>query len=121
MTIATQTRYAPGGDIYASLQKQYGTDAANRMYQAALTEDPYDDNATLTQIKHGKSLNDSTASLFIENVTTNPLGAPLDSLNNQIGNAVLSVLKNPWVVAALAVFIFYQFGGFTWARKRFAS
>lgn len=117
---ATQQRYQPGGDIYAKLLLQYGRDAANKMAAAAASPDPYDENEVMAEIRNGPRLNDSTASLFFERVTTDPLAAPLESANNHIGNAVLGVLKNPWVLFAIVVFAFYQLGGFNWLRKQLA-
>jgi hypothetical protein len=119
MTPATLQRYAPGGDIYGRIVSTYGPDAANRLYQAAQTGDENGEvNAELTRIKFGKPLNDSTASLFVEQVTTDPLAAPLASANSQIQNAALSFLRSPWVLLLIAAWLFFQFGGAQWAQKK---
>lgn len=108
-------RYAPGGDIYETLAKQYGNAAANRYYAAELTPDPYDENVVLTEIRGGKLAETSTLKIFAKQITTDPLAAPLESANNVIGtlgkSAIFGLFKNPWVllvVAAVGVYVFYS-------------
>lgn len=100
-------RYQPGGDIYASLETQYGTDKANAIAQAALTGDETKINAALTQAKYGNPLNTSTAGIFYDQITTDPLAAPLASLNTALGNTIFSFLKNPWVLVTIAAVVFF--------------
>ena len=114
----TIARYQPGGDIYATLLGQYGTDAANTIAAAAATGDNAAVNQALATVRSGPARNDSTLSLFWDQVTTDPLAAPLDSLNNQLGKAVWNVVKNPWVLLTAGLIVFHLFGGFTWLKKK---
>ena len=117
-------RYQPGGDIYASLLASYGVTVANNVAAAARTGDATRVNAVMPGISSGivaTPLNDSTASIFWDQITTDPLAAPLESANNQIGKAVLNFLKNPWVLAAGVAILFFAFGGAGWIRKKLAK
>lgn len=114
MTPDTLARYAPGGDIYADLQSQYSTDAANQVYAAAQTGDNNGEvAAALAQIRYGAPLDTSTADAFITQVTTNPLGATTSWLNTLFGNTFLSFLKSPWVLLTGGLILFFALGG--WA------
>jgi hypothetical protein len=104
-------RYQAGGDIYASLQTQYGTSAADAVAAAAQTGDETQINAALVNAKYGQPLNTSTASILANQLETDPLAAPLASANNVLGNTLLSFLKNPLVVIAVAGGLFFFFGG----------
>jgi hypothetical protein len=104
-------RYAPGGDIYKTLAEQYGTAAAQKVYQAALSGVDGAIAAALGEVRNGPPLNDSTAAAFLDQVETNPLAAPLSGVNNLLGNSVLSFLKSPYVLAALGIGIFFWLGG----------
>ena len=113
-------RYQIGGDIYAKLAAQYGTSGADRV---ALADASGVQGATATalgEVKWGATGSDSIVANFFNQITTDPLAAPLESANNQIGNAVLGVLKNPWVLLAVAAVVFFQLGGWNWLRKQFA-
>jgi len=111
-------RYQPGGDIYGSLQAQYGTAGADSVAQAALTGDETQVNAALVAVKFGGPLNTSTLSLFGQQLATNPLGAPIESLNNQIGKVIGDLFKNPLVLVALAAGLFFFFGGANLIRSK---
>ena len=52
--------------------------------------------------------------------TTDPLAAPLDSLNNQLGLAAWNVFKNPFVVAAIVLVLFLALGGGDLLRRQIA-
>jgi hypothetical protein len=121
MTPSTIARYQIGGDIYASLQTQYGTPAADAIAAAARTGDETNVNAAMVAAKYGSPLNDSTWNIFADQIITDPLAAPLESANSQIGKAVLNFLKNPWVLAAVAVGLFFFFGGANLIRKQLAK
>ena len=95
------------GDIYASLEAQFGTDKANTIADAALSGDETKINAAIVQAKYGNALNTSTGSLFYNQITTNPLAAPLESANKLLGNTFLSFLKNPWVLGTAALLVFF--------------
>jgi hypothetical protein len=114
-------RYQNGGDIYAQLADQYGIDGADIVAEAALTGDRTKVTSALTQIKYGANLNDSTWSIFGNQLATDPLAAPLASANNVIGNSFMSLLKNPWVVGAVALGLFIALGGFDFLKRQIAK
>lgn len=115
------SRYQPpNGDIYLKLKSAYGKAGADSVAIADASGEPYAINDAITALKYGDKKNDSAVSIFVDQVTTDPLAAPLESANDQIGKAVANVFKNPWVLIALAVFVAYQLGGFTWLRKQLA-
>jgi len=110
MTPETSARYQPpDGNIFKRLESQYGTGAALVIARAAASQDDEAVQEAIAQVRSGPRLDDSTLSNFWTQVTTDPLEAPLTGLNNQIGNAVGSVFKNPWVVLVLAAAAFYYF------------
>lgn len=100
-------RYQPGGDIYAQLEQQYGGNAAIQIASVARTGDSRAITETLARIRNGERLPDSTVALLWTQLTTDPLGAPLDSANRQIsalaGNTAMAFLRNPMVLLVLAV------------------
>jgi hypothetical protein len=97
------TRYAPGGDIYIQLSASYGTSVADRVYRAALSEEPGAIAEALAQARHGNALNESTAAIFLDQIVTDPLAAPLEAANRQIGRAIWNVIKNPFVLAVVVI------------------
>jgi hypothetical protein len=104
------SRYQPGGDIYSKFVSQYGRAGADRIAAADASGVPYAVNDALAEVRNGPRLNDSTASNFWDQITTDPLKAPLDSANDQIGKAVANFFKNPWVLFALALLIWGWLG-----------
>lgn len=117
-------RYAPDGDIYASIADQYGTSAAQRAYAASLVDDGGVTLRNVLSNLHTGSTDPgstSTWSNFWRQITTDPLAAPLDSLDNQLGNAVLNVFKNPFVLLLVAGLVFHWFGGFTWLKRKLSN
>lgn len=135
------TRYYIGGDLWAQVVTQYGAAAGDQIASAAQTGDGSIVNATLSDIRRGTtnanystgtapgvngSINPglgstSAADNFLEQITTNPLGAPLDSANGILSNTLLSFLKNPAVLVAVAVLLFLALGGFSWAQRQIAK
>ena len=99
-------RYAPGGDLYDELARRYGQAGADSVYRASLTGRPMDITEAIATLKAGYAKrDDSTASLFYQQITTDPFAAPLASANKGIGtivsSALLGLLKNPWVLLVL--------------------
>lgn len=116
--ISNAARYQPGGDIYTTLADEYGVNAANRVATAARGTQA-DLNEAIADIRSGPARSGTnTLGNFVTQITTDPLAAPLASANNQIGKAVLNILKNPWVLLTVAVIVFSQLGGFAWVRKK---
>ena len=107
-------RYQPGGDIYAGLVTKYGQSVADAAAHAALSGDETQINAALA----GAPLDTSVLDIFTKQIVTDPLAAPLAGLNNTLGNTVLSFIRNPWVLAAVAVITFGAMGGFGWLGKK---
>lgn len=97
------SRYAPGGDIYQTLATSYGNAAAQKVYNAALTGDRGAITEALATVRNGPPLTDSTAEIFLQQITTDPLAAPIESLNNQVGNVFKNLLLNPFALVALGV------------------
>lgn len=93
-------RYSPGGDIYQSLSASYGKAGADRVFETYKAGGEV--SKVIGQLKHGEDLNDSTASVFTKQVTSDPLGAPFAAANRQLAKVGLNFLKNPLV--ALVIF-----------------
>jgi hypothetical protein len=100
-------RYQNGGDIYAAIAAKYGAGTADAAASAALTGDETQINKVLA----GPLLNTSTASIFLNQIETDPLGAPLASLENLTKNSLLDFLKSPSVLLVLAGIAFFMLGG----------
>jgi len=119
------TRYAPGGDIYQTLKAQYGQGAAERVYRAASGASGETVAEALGVIRGGEMQDDSTWSIFFDQITTDPLAAPIESLNNQVGNVFKNLLVNPFALLALVVvgiFVadhFFKFGIFRKLLSKF--
>lgn len=97
------SRYAPGGDIYQALAKDYGKSGADKVYAAALTGDRGAITEALASVRNGPKLTDSTSELFLTYITTEPLVAPIESLNNQVAKVAKSLVLNPFSLVALVV------------------
>jgi hypothetical protein len=124
MTPIPISRYSPGGDIYAQIAAESGQAGAQKVYLAALTGDRTslaNARRSLKGLPPIAASTPSTASEFFDQITTDPLAAPLAAANNQLGKAVLNVLKNPWVLLAVGVIIFWQLGGFNWAKRKLGN
>ena len=112
MDQATIDRYQPGGDIYNTILTQYGVDSAHAIANAALTGDRGQvSDALATARNDGPALDDSTANIFLDQIETNPLGAPIEAANAGLKNTLISLIKNPLVIGAIAVGAFFALGG----------
>lgn len=118
MTPETQDRYYGGGDIYAQFEAQYGFDAANAIADAAATGDPAQVNAALVKVKFGNNLPTDTFNMFLHQITTDPLAAPIGALDGQLQKVVMNLIKNPLVLVALAAGVFFMFGGADLIRRK---
>lgn len=120
-------RYQSGGDIYNSLVQLHSESVANEAALAAYNDDEESLLAILARvgrpdISPGTSVrDDSTLSIFGGQIVNDPLSAPLDGLNSQLGKAVWNVLKNPWVLLLIVGLVFYAIGGFGWVKRFIAS
>ena len=117
--IANASRYQPGGDLYAEINTKFGNQAANAAAAAARVDDQGETlRFTLSNIRGGNytvgaaNPRTSTAGLFFEQITTDPLAAPLEGLDNQLGNVVLNLIKNPLVLALIVGAVWWK-----WFRK----
>jgi hypothetical protein len=115
------SRYQRGGDIYQTLLTQYGQANADAIANAALSGDETQVNAAIVQAQYGQPLNTSTGSILYQQLTTDPLGAPLQSLNTGLTNTMISLLKSPAVLVTLGVAAFLFLGGADWIRRNLAS
>ena len=108
----TIQRYQRGGDLFAAYEARYGFSHAANIAAAARTGDKYSVGQAIEQAKYGKPLDASTLSQLVGQLTTDPLGAPLESANRAIGNTVFSFLKNPWVLLAVGALAAWKLGLF---------
>ncbi|HXE43236.1 MAG TPA: hypothetical protein VN516_09450 [Candidatus Baltobacteraceae bacterium] len=120
MDNATIKRYQPGGDIYAQLVAQFGTASANAIAQAALTGDR---GQVANAIENAKGIAAAPSTGFWGQLGTqlanDPLGAPIDSLNNQLSRVFMDILKNPFVLVGIGLLIFFfVFDGLSILRGR---
>lgn len=118
--------YAPGGASYNNIATTYGIAAAETAYRVSLTASQRSEitdalNQYRSQYSNPNEGTDSYFGNLWTQLTTNPLQAPIESANNQIGNVVVDVLKNPWVLATIALLIFHALGGFDWLKRKLAT
>ena len=92
--------YLPGTPAYNAVLNSQGKAAADAQLQAAIDAE-----------RNQTPLNDSTWSIFGNQLATDPLGAPIESLNGQIGKVLGDLFKNPLVLGAIALGLFFFFGG----------
>ena len=121
MTQDLIARYQQGGDIYQKLASQYGTSGADKIAQAALSGDESQINVALTDVKYGAPLPTSTAGIFAEQLATDPLGAPLASVEKATSNTLLDFLKSPAVLSVIGAAAFFALGGADYLRRKLAS
>lgn len=120
--IALVQRYQPGGDIYAKLETEFGRNGAVLVAQAARNgTDPVDITNAIVRVKFGERLDDSTTRLFLEQIATNPLAAPLEGANKLLGKTFLSFLKSPWVLLTIGIALFVMFGGLDLVKRKVAT
>lgn len=102
--------YAPGTPFHNGYSARFGKPAADYIYAGVLQGRHVND--LIGDVQYGRGWNETTPAWreFVRQITTDPLAAPLESANNVIGNSVLSFLKNPWVVVAVAVFVWGWLG-----------
>ena len=127
----TAARYEQGGDLYPKLVTQYGQAAADQIAAAAAGGDATDLANALENARNVTPEKDtSTLSIFTDQITTDPLSAPVDyatgviqkslnALNKGIGSSFLSLLMNPWVIFGSALALFLYFGGLGWIKRKF--
>lgn len=113
MTLSDSTiqRYQPGGDIYVTLVGEYGASSADAIAQAALSGDSILVANAINMAKNGAPLDTSTLGIFADQIATDPLGAPLASLNNQFANSFSDLLKNPFVLLFTALVLLFLLRG----------
>lgn len=124
---STKSLYAPGGASYNGIRNAYGQAAADEAYRLSLT---VADRSQITEAMNKyraqySNPNEGTESFWGNlwtQLTTDPLAAPLESANNQLGKAVWNVVKNPWVLLVVALLVWWKLGfpGAPALRKKFA-
>jgi hypothetical protein len=109
-------RYAPGGDIYEAVKAEHGAIAADRVWRAHQSGEPGAVAEVLAELRYGAERPTSTAGILLNQLVTDPLGAPLDAANrglgNIIGNTLAGIFRNPWVLGAIAL------GVWLWWKRR---
>lgn len=108
-------RYQHGGDLYSEVEARYGSAAARRVAAAAATGDLTQLNLALSNARQGRTdgpLNESTLGLFAQQISTDPLAAPLQGLNRTLGRSFLALLQSPWVLLSLALIVAWKLGVF---------
>lgn len=121
MTQDLINRYQPGGDIYQAIASKISQSAADQVAAAANTGDRTQVTAALNTVTFGAPLDTSTASILFNQLTTDPLGAPLASANTILGNTFFSFLKSPAVLLALGLVAFFLLGGADFLRRKLAK
>ena len=115
MSDALIQRYQVGGDIYKKIVAQHGLNVANAAAAAALTGDETEVNAALSDAEFGGPLNDSTASIFTDEIISHPFDAPAEAasgwVQNQIKDVLGNVVKKP---LTLALLLAIAAGAFLW-------
>lgn len=120
--MSTAERYAPGGDIFDSIAANYGRDAAQRVFAAYSSRESGAVATALGEIRNGPATGSSSALANLANqLATDPLGAPLEAANRTLGNTVLSFLRAPLVLLALALVLFLWLGGAGLLKGRLAK
>jgi hypothetical protein len=117
-------RWQPGGDLYQKTLSQHGAQTANACAAAALNGDRTEITAALAQGEFGDDLNDSTWSIFADQIVNEPFKAPADMgaawVNRQLKDISLSLVKNPLTLAlvvAVGFGVFLYFGGARLIRR----
>lgn len=107
MTQELIQRYQPGGDIYQTLAGQYGEFAANKVATAARTGDKPAITDALATIRNGGALETSTTAIFIDQLITDPLAAPLDALDSGVSKLFESSgVKSLLTIAIVGILAF---------------
>jgi len=112
-------RYQIGGDIYAALLAKYGQGKADAIATAALSGDSPTVTAAVASAQYGAPLDASTAAIFTNQMLTDPLAAPLASLDNLTKNSILDFLKSPAVLLVVGIAAFFALGGSAVIQKQF--
>lgn len=107
-------RYQPGGDIYGSLNSQYGPGAADRVASAAMSGSRADVTNAMAAIRSGPATGStSTAVNFFRQITSDPLQAPIAAALGQGssgpglgGGTTSTVVKGVLGIGALALVLY---------------
>jgi hypothetical protein len=119
MDQTTIQRYQVGGDFYMTLAGQYGPAAANTIAAAAATGDVTKLNDALATARgDGPALPTDTAAIFANQLATDPLAAPLASLETVTSNSIIAFLKSPAVLFVVGLILFISLGGLGWIRNQ---
>jgi hypothetical protein len=120
-------RYQPEGDIYIKLALQYGKDWADKAAAAALANDGEELTRVIADARSAAGITkpeqeaDGTFGNFVDQLATDPLGAPIASAQGILANTLESLYRNPLVLIAVIAALFFAFGGADLIRKKIAS
>lgn len=82
----TIARYnPPNGDLFQSYETLYGNNGALLISQAAQSGDQTLITDAIVRVKYGERLDTSTFNLLWNQLTTDPLAAPLETFGNAVG------------------------------------
>jgi hypothetical protein len=121
--MASLSDYQRGGKVWNYYAAKYGAAGADSIAAAYASGGTAAVSDELTRLKGFKPVGSASATVNLwDQLTTDPLAAPLESANNAIGNTVLSFLKNPWVLATIGVLVWGWLGfpGMKALRKKLA-
>lgn len=91
LSAETIARYAPpNGDLFLSYARLYGNNGALIISNAAQAGDPTLITDAIVQVKYGARLDDSTFNALWHQLSTDPLGAPLDALSSGVKSIINS-------------------------------
>lgn len=137
MTSDEIQRYQRDNDFYNALADQYGYASADFVAGEAQSGDDARLRNALSAIRSAShsgispAVIDATANnrptgtlgIFIDQITSDPLAAPLDAANRQLSNVVKNVVGNPMVlivVIGIVLGLVVYFGGLGKIKARFA-
>lgn len=108
LTAEIIARYQPGGDIYATIARTYRNGLADAEYvaRAAATGNRDTLAEAIAYVRNGAALETSTGVIFLDQVLTDPLAAPIDALNKGVKQLFdSSGVKSLLTVAVVAVVV----------------
>jgi hypothetical protein len=103
---------SPNGDLYQKLVNQYGPSKANYISLAAASGERTQLLSAVEFVRNGAPPSDTgTLGIFINQMVTDPLDAPLESLNTTLVNSYWAFLKRPVVLITGGIILFFLLGG----------
>jgi hypothetical protein len=113
LTQAQIDNWKPGGSTYLNAVSRYGQAVADAASNAAMQPGALesDVSSAIANATYGAPLTTSTTGIFLNQLATDPLAAPLNTVNTAVGNSFMSLFKSPWVLALIGLSLFFWMGG----------